>query len=67
MFIESRLMILNKVDLLPHVDFDVDRARREAREMNPSIDILEVSCKTGEGIDAWIDWIGNFYRKRGGR
>ncbi len=67
MFIESRLMILNKVDLLPHVDFDIERARREAREMNPTIDILEVSCKTGAGIDAWIDWIEGFYRKRGGR
>lgn len=67
MFIESRLLILNKVDLLPHVDFDIDRARREAREMNPTIDILEVSCKTGAGIDTWIEWIESFYGKRGGR
>ncbi|HUV37934.1 MAG TPA: hydrogenase nickel incorporation protein HypB [Patescibacteria group bacterium] len=67
MFIESRLLILNKVDLLPHVDFDIGRARREAREMNPAIDIIEISCKTGEGIDAWIDWIEKFYRQSGGR
>lgn len=67
MFIESRLMILNKVDLLPYVDFDIDLASKEARDLNPAIDILEVSCKTGVGIDAWIDWIEEFCRKRGDR
>ena len=35
------------------------------REMNPAIEILELSCRTGEGIDAWIEWIETVYRKRG--
>jgi hydrogenase nickel incorporation protein HypB len=59
MFVESRLLLLNKIDLLPHVDFDADRAGAEAREINPGIEILAVSCRTGEGIDRWIDWIRN--------
>ena len=57
MFRESRLLLLNKVDLLPHVSFDVAKARREAREINPALDIIEVSCTTGAGIDRWIAWI----------
>ena len=57
MFRESRLLLLNKVDLLPHVSFDVAKARREAREINPALDIIEVSCTTLAGIDRWIAWI----------
>jgi hydrogenase nickel incorporation protein HypB len=57
MFRESRLLLLNKVDLLPHVSFDVGKARREAREINPALEIIEVSCTTGAGIDRWIAWI----------
>ncbi len=57
MFRESRLLLLNKVDLLPYVSFDVAKARREAREINPALDIIEVSCTTGAGIDRWIAWI----------
>lgn len=64
MFMESRLLILNKIDLLPHVDFDVERAKMDARDMNPDIEILEMSCKTGQGIDAWIEWIDSFYGER---
>jgi hydrogenase nickel incorporation protein HypB len=66
MFVESRLLILNKTDLLPHVDFDVARARKEALEMNPRIDILEISCKTGEGLDDWVSWISRIRADRGG-
>jgi hydrogenase nickel incorporation protein HypB len=57
MFRESRLLLLNKVDLLPHVSFDVEKARREAHEINPALDIIELSCVTGVGIDRWIAWI----------
>ena len=57
MFRESRLLILNKIDLLPHVSFDIEKARREAREINPKLDIIEISCTTGAGLDRWVAWI----------
>ena len=57
MFKASRLMILNKVDLLPHVDFDVEKAVANAHAVNPGIVTLRVSARTGEGLDAWYDWI----------
>ena len=63
MFRESRLLVLNKVDLLQYVDFDIDKAKGEALDINPDIEILELSCKTGEGIDGWISWIEKFYGK----
>lgn len=57
MFAAARLMVLNKVDLLPHVDFDVARCIEYARRVNPSIEVLLVSARSGQGMDAWIDWI----------
>ena len=66
MFLESSLLILNKIDLLPHVEFDIGKAKAEARDLNPRIDIIEVSCKTGEGIPGWITWIESFYKDREG-
>jgi hydrogenase nickel incorporation protein HypB len=66
MFRESSLLILNKVDLLDHVDFDIEKAKREALEINPSLEIRELSCRTGEGIDDWARWIERFYTERKG-
>jgi hydrogenase nickel incorporation protein HypB len=57
LFAASRLMVLNKVDLLPHVDFDVARCIDHARRVNPGIEVLLVSAKTGQGMDAWLDWL----------
>jgi hydrogenase nickel incorporation protein HypB len=57
MFSESRLLILNKTDLMEMVDFDIERARREASDINPGIEIIELSCRTGEGIDEWTGWV----------
>jgi len=57
MFAAARLMLLNKTDLLPHLDFDVNQALDYARRVNPSINILCVSARTGEGFDQWLDWI----------
>ncbi len=57
MFAASDLMVLNKVDLLPYVDFDVDACVEYARRVNPDIEVLRLSAKTGEGMDAWIAWI----------
>jgi hydrogenase nickel incorporation protein HypB len=56
-FRAANLMILNKSDLLPHLDFDVARVIANAREVNPDIIVQIVSARTGEGLDAWYDWI----------
>ncbi len=57
MFAAASLMLLAKTDLLPHVDFDVERAIDYARRIRPGIEVLQVSAKTGTGIDAWLAWI----------
>ncbi len=56
-FRAANLVILNKCDLLPHLDFDVARVIANAREVNPDIIVLKVSARSGEGLDAWYDWI----------
>lgn len=57
MFHAADLMLLNKVDLLPYLDFDVDQCIEAARRVNPRIKVLPVSATTGEGMDAWYRWI----------
>ncbi|MDD2882296.1 MAG: hydrogenase nickel incorporation protein HypB [Rhodoferax sp.] len=57
MFAAAKLMILNKIDLLPHVSFDVARCKEFARRVNPGIEILELSATTGQGMEAWLDWL----------
>jgi hydrogenase nickel incorporation protein HypB len=57
MFRAAELMLLNKTDLLPHVDFDVARAIANARAVNPDIAVLSVSARSGEGLEAWYDWL----------
>lgn len=57
MFRAARLMLLNKCDLLPYLQFDVEQAIANARRVNPQIEVLRVSATSGEGMDAWLDWI----------
>ncbi|HYN59918.1 MAG TPA: hydrogenase nickel incorporation protein HypB [Rubrivivax sp.] len=57
MFHAASLMLLNKVDLLPHLSFDVERCLDYARRINPSIEILQVSASSGAGLEAWLAWI----------
>jgi hydrogenase nickel incorporation protein HypB len=57
MFRAADLMILNKIDLLPHVDFDVSRAIANAAQVNPAITALELSARSGEGLDGWYAWL----------
>lgn len=57
MFAASDLMLLNKIDLLPYLTFDVAKAIDYARRVNPKIEVLQVSATTGAGFDAWLDWI----------
>jgi hydrogenase nickel incorporation protein HypB len=57
MFAASTLMVLNKIDLLPHVRFDVQRCIALARRVNPTIQVIQLSATSGEGMDAWLDWL----------
>ena len=50
-------MLLNKVDLLPHLEFDVDACLGYALEVNPRLEVIRTSARSGEGVDAWIAWI----------
>lgn len=57
MFSEVDVVVLNKIDLLPYMDFDFERFRRGVEGLNSRAKIFKVSCRTGEGMEAWIDWI----------
>jgi hydrogenase nickel incorporation protein HypB len=57
MFRAARLLLLNKIDLLPHLDFDLDRCIAHARSINPQIEILQLSARSGQGMDAWYAWL----------
>jgi hydrogenase nickel incorporation protein HypB len=64
MFRESSLLIVNKVDLLPFTNFSMDEAKANALKMNPDLEILEVSCTTGQGLDEWASWLSRRWRNR---
>jgi hydrogenase nickel incorporation protein HypB len=57
LFAAAKLMVLNKIDLLPHVDFDVERCIGYARRVNPAIEVLQVSATRRQGMNAWLDWL----------
>ncbi|NCF10008.1 MAG: hydrogenase nickel incorporation protein HypB [Gammaproteobacteria bacterium] len=57
MFHAADLLLLNKVDLLPHLDFDVERCIDYARRVRPDIEVLQVSARDGSGMQAWLDWL----------
>ncbi|MDQ7031620.1 MAG: hydrogenase nickel incorporation protein HypB [Desulfonauticus sp.] len=63
-FAESKVMLLNKIDLLPYVDFNLQRASNFAKSLNPEIEIFPVSAKTGEGLDDWYQWLKKEVEKK---
>jgi len=56
-FFKSELLVLNKIDLLPYVTFDISQARANARRVHPEMEIVEVSCTTGAGLEEWREWL----------
>ena len=56
-FIDADAVIINKMDLLPHVDFDIAAFRFSITGLNPKAKVFEISCKTGEGIERWYSWL----------
>ncbi len=57
MFAAADLVVVNKTDLLPYVDFDMERLTVDARKLNPLEQVVPVSAKTGENLDAWLTWL----------
>ncbi len=57
MFRESGVLLINKIDLLPHLDCKLEDIRREVFRVNPDITVFDVSCKTGEGLEGWFNWL----------
>ena len=57
MFESSDLCIINKIDLLPYVDFDVQKAKEYALRVNHHLEFIELSVRTGEGFDEWLNWL----------
>lgn len=56
-FAKSKAMLINKIDLLRVVDFDIDKAIGQAKKLNPGIEIFQVSATTGQGFGPWCDWL----------
>ncbi len=56
-FFKAELLVLNKLDLLPHVPFNLASARNNARRVHPGIEIVEISCVTGQGLPVWQAWL----------
>ena len=63
MFRAAELMILSKIDLAPHVDFDIERCEAMAREVNPAIRSIRLSARTGEGLADWYEWLRSARRR----
>jgi len=59
MFMSSHLCLINKTDLLPHLDFSVSLLKNYLNRVNPQMECIELSAKTGEGFDVWIRWLEN--------
>ncbi len=64
MFQAADILLINKIDLLPHLRFDMEKCREFARRVNPKIRIFELSCHSGEGMDAWYRWLAEGVAKK---
>lgn len=67
MFLAASLMLINKIDLLPYVSFDIEKAIEHARRVNPQLEVLRVSATTGEGFAEWQAWIEKGLSAQGAR
>jgi hydrogenase nickel incorporation protein HypB len=57
-------LIINKIDLLPYVEYDLDYFKRGVEMLNPGVVTFPISCRTGERIEQWVDWLLNQIRQR---
>ncbi|MDA8090444.1 MAG: hydrogenase nickel incorporation protein HypB [Nitrospiraceae bacterium] len=64
MFQESKALLINKMDLAPHLDVDLEKIRKDSRSLNPGLKIFEISAKKGEGISGWADWLSEKVKEK---
>jgi hydrogenase nickel incorporation protein HypB len=64
MFHESKVLLINKIDLLPYCECNPDLIEERAQKINPSLTLFRVSCRTGEGLDRWTSWLREQLRQR---
>lgn len=57
MFAMADVLLISKIDVLEHFDFDMDACKMRAKNLNPNIEIFPISAKTGEGIEPWVEWL----------
>lgn len=57
LFRTADIAVLNKIDLLPYIDFDEAQFEKDVKALNPDLEIMRVSCRDGSGVDAWVDWL----------
>ena len=63
MFRKARALLINKIDLLPYTNFNMSKIKKDAMSINPEIRIFEISCRTGEGLGIWVDWLKEQVKK----
>lgn len=63
MFRKARALLINKIDLLPYTNFNMSKIKKDAMNINPEMRIFEISCRTGEGLGIWIDWLKGQVKK----
>jgi hydrogenase nickel incorporation protein HypB len=63
LFVRASAVVINKIDLLPYVDYSTERAAGDCRKLNAQVEVFELSSKTGEGFDAWLSWLRKGVRK----
>lgn len=66
MFRRSSLLVINKIDLLEFSEFDIEQVKQNARRINPDIETIELSCRTGEGLDGWYVWLQRIIARKKG-
>jgi len=63
-FRNASLMLLNKIDLLPYCDFDIEAMKNDALAVNPDLEVTATSCTTGEGVEEWVTWLRSKMQQR---
>jgi len=67
MFRESSLLLINKIDLLQYTNFNIEVAKTNAKRIHPDIEIIDISCTTGQGIESWVSWLVGRYQAKFGK